>query len=1088
MSSIRKWLVSKVFSTVLSANDGSTTNVSGNATNGNLNDSSTSSGTGNNSDGFGSFFGTFTSSVDSMLRDFTGSSPLTGYELTGSPLNNVEDQSYFSVIYHHHQSKMKKRQHQQLHQQNLINNKILINLMSVFYYANEELNLISSELDTFDGRKDTDRCSTLVNNLKIAQDRVITTIFTIMDMIGCERASREYRLKFPDELLTGEGIESLNSQIWFGAECLTHGSTITNNQDKSNYLRPIANNLTTTLDHIRYELRSCCNYLPKNLRFPKDLIKKLERFDRLFTAFEYDYVKAMLEIKSSDEIENLQELTFLFSDTLTYALKNNLILKDEVDGCQPSVMIALPRLSIVRGLLQGYDSVVCKINQEELTSILRPYHSILLDLHDILMILDQEEILFIEKLLSTNHDQIELNDNFTNQANNPLSSVVETTDSLSAFNKFFKYVKRLKEIDSSCGARTENESQHKNQERLTEFQNCINSKNFKILNDDSLKINRFVSASVDVINNNINSKCFHTNIEHFTTNKQFYRFNSLPNLTYFSSDTCDKVEYNEFENNKKMDQKLTNRSPKRSLESPDYSTTTSNCTNSSTNSTSSCPSLSVTCSSSSSMSVELDFLKEFKDMIQRNQESKKTTNNHDIRQPRSTSSAHPTTDCESLNTETNRRAKTAFTDTNQVSDFVTGTKTNQETNVFTPSTSAFSNQSIHFDLGSSLTDEQLNIYIKKILHQIFVMISRIADEFQTNYASDLRNILRTVFLFQELEDERIDKNLMKPIDVHLGQFVDENEENGNDGHLQHKVEVAIDAHEYLGPKKSNVEATQFIEDLPPSTSWNDQNLNSSQGMNPCSNVQQNQSSTESSLSSTDNCDKIDNSYQCDTNDKTSNDLICRTNSLDDVVQQIAVTSHVAVISSSYPSSGKGSVNSLNNNYQSQNDSRRKNLRKISNVSVQSSHSSNSANSWRSLQQSQLTSSSATTIDEAQRAELPPIMFSTSNSNSTPALQTFPILGQVTAGPSATNVLPPPIWIPDDLVSTCKNCSQAFNLIRRRHHCRRCGQIFCHQCSNNFVALKCFGYVKPVRVCNTCLALTSNSTSSTSTTTVATQNH
>lgn len=104
------------------------------------------------------------------------------------------------------------------------------------------------------------------------------------------------------------------------------------------------------------------------------MIKKLEIFDHLFSSFEYDYVKTMLQIKTCEDIENLQELTFLFSDTLSYALKKGLISKEDVDGCQPSVMIALPRLSIVRGLLQGFGSVVCKANPDELTSILRPYH------------------------------------------------------------------------------------------------------------------------------------------------------------------------------------------------------------------------------------------------------------------------------------------------------------------------------------------------------------------------------------------------------------------------------------------------------------------------------------------------------------------------------------------------------------------------------------------------------------------------------------------------------------------------------------------------------------------------------------------
>lgn len=35
-----------------------------------------------------------------------------------------------------------------------------------FYYADEELNAIAAELDSFDGRKDPARCSNLVNQLR----------------------------------------------------------------------------------------------------------------------------------------------------------------------------------------------------------------------------------------------------------------------------------------------------------------------------------------------------------------------------------------------------------------------------------------------------------------------------------------------------------------------------------------------------------------------------------------------------------------------------------------------------------------------------------------------------------------------------------------------------------------------------------------------------------------------------------------------------------------------------------------------------------------------------------------------------------
>lgn len=45
-------------------------------------------------------------------------------------------------------------------------------LMAQFYYADDELNMIAAELDSFDGRKDPERCTALVNQLRQCQDRV----------------------------------------------------------------------------------------------------------------------------------------------------------------------------------------------------------------------------------------------------------------------------------------------------------------------------------------------------------------------------------------------------------------------------------------------------------------------------------------------------------------------------------------------------------------------------------------------------------------------------------------------------------------------------------------------------------------------------------------------------------------------------------------------------------------------------------------------------------------------------------------------------------------------------------------------------
>lgn len=41
----------------------------------------------------------------------------------------------------------------------------------------------------------------------------------------------------------------------------------------------------------------------------------------------------------------------------------------------------------------------------------------------------------------------------------------------------------------------------------------------------------------------------------------------------------------------------------------------------------------------------------------------------------------------------------------------------------------------------------------------------------------------------------------------------------------------------------------------------------------------------------------------------------------------------------------------------------------------------------------------------------------------------------------------PTWERDEAVSQCRACARRFNFITRRHHCRRCGRIFCDRCSS-----------------------------------------
>jgi len=61
----------------------------------------------------------------------------------------------------------------------------------------------------------------------------------------------------------------------------------------------------------------------------------------------------------------------------------------------------------------------------------------------------------------------------------------------------------------------------------------------------------------------------------------------------------------------------------------------------------------------------------------------------------------------------------------------------------------------------------------------------------------------------------------------------------------------------------------------------------------------------------------------------------------------------------------------------------------------------------------------------------------------------------------------PIWIPDGDAESCMLCKTHFNIVKRRHHCRNCGRVVCHACSNNKIILHNINPDKTVRVCDKC---------------------
>ncbi|XP_052864727.1 lateral signaling target protein 2 homolog [Anopheles cruzii] len=285
-------------------------------------------------------------------------------------------------------------------------------LLARFYHADRALTAIASELDSFDGRAEPVRCTRLVGRLRQSQDRVLAITNQIMDeLLGEDRASRAFRVKFPEEVLQ----ESLAGQLWFGAECLAAGSSILNREFESAKMRPLAKAVSKTLEIVRSRLREQClrNNTPNSPTLRLDLndaateqlYESLKIFDRLFAQFELVYVSAMVQVKTKQEYEMQELICVLFSETLQRALKIGLLEQEQVDSYDPALMFSIPRLAIIAGLAIFCDGPL-NMDQpaDNISEMFRPFRKLLIKMRDLLHTLTKTELYQLEKLLCTNEE------------------------------------------------------------------------------------------------------------------------------------------------------------------------------------------------------------------------------------------------------------------------------------------------------------------------------------------------------------------------------------------------------------------------------------------------------------------------------------------------------------------------------------------------------------------------------------------------------------------------------------------------------------------------------------------------------------
>jgi len=269
-------------------------------------------------------------------------------------------------------------------------------LMARFFRADENLTAVAQELDSFDGRKDPERCASLVNKLRSCQDKLLSICNKMLEEVepGYSSRLREHRAKFPDDIMT----DNLAGQLWFGAECLAAGSSIMNKESESEAMRPLAKAVTKSLEKVRSLLRE--QVLSINQDYTEKIRENLKIFDRLFAEFEYNYVSCMVHVKSVKEYDLHQDLIVLFSDTLTRALKQEMISQEVVDNYDPSLMFAIPRLAIVYGLLICCEGPLnVDRSHSDFPSLFLPFKNLLRKIRELLQTLEPSEVLVLEMLL-----------------------------------------------------------------------------------------------------------------------------------------------------------------------------------------------------------------------------------------------------------------------------------------------------------------------------------------------------------------------------------------------------------------------------------------------------------------------------------------------------------------------------------------------------------------------------------------------------------------------------------------------------------------------------------------------------------------
>ncbi|XP_034660446.1 lateral signaling target protein 2 homolog isoform X2 [Drosophila subobscura] len=898
-------------------------------------------------------------------------------------------------------------------------------LLARFFHADRSLTAVASELDSFDGRAEPDRCSRLVSRLRQNQDKVLSITNLIMEeLLGEDRDPRAFRAKFPEEVLQ----ENLAGQLWFGAECLAAGSSIMNREVESKEMRPLAQAVTKSLGNVRVLLRDQClrNNVPNSKTLHLDLndftteqlYESLKIFDRLFAEFELSYVSAMVQVKSRHEYEMQQWIGVLFSETLQRALKIGLLDQDMVDAFDPGLMFSIPRLAIVAGLVvYAKGPLDMDMPGDQLSEMFRPFRTILIKIRDLLRNLNNQELYQLEKLLCTNEDintKVPVGSSSI-EAPTPEHSDTATTSS----NNNNSSNSTVGGVDSGTVERlVDQRNNNNNQQNGNEATTTLPTRSPSMLSLSASSTPTASPAPSPTPSHSIAS----------STSSAVSSSSTNPPADWSDGDDEDEEEEDEDEDEDELEDTEDDTDEDQLLKDMVAADCASGYLIPNTNLGNLLQPQQVPLTDNFVASEDDDeHGTGDQQPAHREQDEEEPSTSAALHRQRHSHSHshshrhhhrhhhhhhHQTTQPQQQHPHPHHHQphphRLTRSGRKRCSIEASVEVEQQEQGLASGDTSAASSLSDDVSLAMRNTTARLKFKsTENLLHRLFVCIAGVADQLQTNFASDLRQILRSVFLMNmsSVEEEQIEIP-EKTKESELFEFrASENDVIQESAGSNQSIYSA----EEVNPELDNV--------------FSAGNRHSAGATMQRNNTIDNPSSSNSSSSA------------------TTRNHVTRSRSLGDQQETVARSMPAAV--------------------QQQQQQEQERVMQQHQVQVQlqrqrnNSVGSNTPSSASSTSSSSEQNSPVSTRSGSSRRRL-----QSNNETQMPSSTT-------TAAATAAATLAPPAWIPDGKAPRCMACQTPFTAFRRRHHCRNCGGVFCGVCSNATAPLPKYGLTKAVRVCRDC---------------------